>query len=150
MGQLTAVSTYKTWFKKLREEKALLEYSLRSHQPSKIRNEDDLVEQLLPNLGNLFEIYEKSNITQKHTLIKGVFKDNLAWGDDMFRTTFIDPTFNDNILKFRKKGLLFNEQPFKVLGLSPVSTRRRNRTGTVSYRCLRPTRLPVPPAGRLY
>ena len=26
-------------------------------------------------------------------------------------------------------------------------TQRRNRTGTVSYRCLRPTRLPVPPAG---
>ena len=28
-----------------------------------------------------------------------------------------------------------------------LCTQRRNRTGTVSYRCLRPTRLPVPPAG---
>ena len=36
------------------------------------------------------------------------------------------PTFNDNILKVKQKGLLFNEQPFKVLGLSPVSTQREH------------------------
>ena len=66
----------------------------------------------------------------------------------MFKTAFIDPTFN-NILKVKQKGLLFNEQPFKVLGLSPVSTQRRSRTGTVSHRCLRPARLPIPPAGHV-
>lgn len=44
----------------------------------------------------------------------------------MFRTTFIDPTFNDNLLKIKKKGLLFNEQPLKVSGLSPVSTQNRD------------------------
>jgi len=36
-----------------------------------------------------------------------MFKDNLVWGDDMFRTAFIDPTFNDNILKVKQKWLLF-------------------------------------------
>ena len=122
-------STYQTWFQKFKEEKAVLEHSLNKNEPSKIRNEDELVERLVPNLGNLYEIYEKGNITQKHTLMRGVFKDNLAWGDNMFRTAFIDPTFNDNILKIKQKGLLFNEQPFKVLGLSPVSTQCRSRTG---------------------
>ncbi|RZL19582.1 MAG: hypothetical protein EOO89_02920 [Pedobacter sp.] len=116
-------STYQTWFQKFKEEKAMLEYSLKGNQPSKIRNEDELVDRILPNLTNLYEIYQKSNITQKHTLMRGVFKDNLVWGDDMFRTAFIDPTFNDNLLKVKQKWLLFNEQPFKVLGLSPVSTR---------------------------
>lgn len=143
-------STYQTWFQKFKEEKAVLEYSLNKNEPSKIRDEDELVERLLPSLGNLYEIYEKSNITQKHTLMRGVFKDNLVWGDDMFRTAFIDPTFNDNILKIKQKGLLFNEQPFKVSGMSPVSTQRRSRTGTVSHRCLRPARLPIPPAGHSY
>lgn len=143
-------STYLTWFQKFKEEKAMLEYSLKGNQPSKIRNEDDLIERILPDLTTLYEIYEKGNITQKHTLLRGVFKDNLVWGEGMFRTAFIDPTFNDNILKVKQKGLLFNEQPFKILGLTPVSTQRRNRTGTVSYRCLRPTRLPIPPAGHLY
>lgn len=140
-------STYQTWFQKYKEEKAMLEYSLSGNQPSKIRNEDELIDRILPNLTNLHEIYQKGNITQKHTLMRGVFKDNLVWGDDMFRTAFIDPTFNDNILKVKQKGLLFNEQPFKVLGLSPVSTRSRSRTGTVSHRCLRPARLPIPPSG---
>ncbi|MEJ2901624.1 hypothetical protein WAE58_04285 [Pedobacter panaciterrae] len=102
--------------------KAMLEYSLSGNQPSKFRNEDELIDRTLPNLTNLYEIYQKGNITQKHTLMRGVFKDNLVWGDGMFRTAFIDPTFNDNILKVKQKGLLFNEQPFKVLGLSPVST----------------------------
>lgn len=143
-------STYQTWFQKFKEEKAVLEYSLNKNKPSKIRDEDELVERLLPSVGNLYEIYEKSNITQKHTLMRGVFKDNLVWGDDMFRTAFIDPTFNDNILKIKQKGLLFNEQPFKVSGMSPISTQRRSRTGTVSHRCLRPARLPIPPAGHSY
>ncbi len=142
-------STYQTWFQKFKEEKAMLEYSLKGNQLSKIRNEDELVDRILPNLTNLYEIYQKGNITQKHTLMRGVFKDNLVWGDDMFRTAFIDPTFNDNILKVKQKGLLFNEQPFKVLGLSPVSTRSRSRTGTVSHRCLRPARLPIPPSGHV-
>jgi hypothetical protein len=101
---------------------------LNKNEPSKIRDEDELVERLLLSLGNLYEIYEKSNITQKHTLTRGVFKDNLVWGDDMFRTAFIDPTLNDNMLKIKQKGLLFNEQPFKVSGMSPVRTQCWSRT----------------------
>ena len=140
-------STYKTWFQKFKEEKATLEYALTGNQPSKLRNEDDLIERLIPNLSNLHEIYEKGNITQKHTILRGVFKDSLTWGQDMFRTTFIDPTFNGNLLKIKQKGLLFNEQPLEILDVNPFSTQCRSRTGTVSHRCLRPARLPIPPTG---
>ncbi len=142
-------STYQTWFQKFKEEKALLEFALHGNKKSQIETSDDIIERLLPELSNLYQIYEKGNIIQKHTLIRGVFKDNLVWGEGMFRTAFIDPSFYDNVLKIKEKGLLFYEQPSRILGLSPVSTQRRNRTGTVSYRCLRPTRLPVPPAGHL-
>ncbi len=142
-------STYQTWFKKFKEEKAVLEYALSDDKKSKVDSSDDIIERLLPELSNLFQIYEKGNITQKHTLIRGVFKDNLSWGSEMFRTTFVDPTFYDNILKVKEKGLLFYEQPSRILGLSPVRTQRRSRTGTVSHRCLRPARLPIPPAGHL-
>lgn len=35
--------------------------------------------------------------------------------------------------------------------LNPVMcTQRRSRTGTVSHRCLRPARLPIPPAGHYF
>lgn len=90
-------STYKTWFQKFKEEKAVLEYQLNGMKKT-IDDSDDIVERVLPNLGNLYEIYEKGNITQKHTLIRGVFKDSLLWGEGLFRTAFIDPTFYDNVL----------------------------------------------------
>ena len=91
-------STYKTWFQKFKEEKAVLEYQLNGTTKKAIDNSDDIVDRILPNLGNLYEIYEKGNITQKHTLIRGVFKDSLLWGEGSFRTAFIDPTFYDNVL----------------------------------------------------
>lgn len=43
----------------------------------------------------------------------------------MFRTTFVDPTFYDNVLKVKERGLLFYEQPSRILGLSPASTDQR-------------------------
>lgn len=87
-------STYQTWFKKLKEDKAILEYSINSGSLPKINKNIDIIQRLLPRLSNLYEIYEKGNITQKHTLIKGVFKHNLHWGDGAFRTNYIDPTFH--------------------------------------------------------
>ena len=115
-------STYQTWFKKLKEDKAILEYSINSSSMPKINKNIDIIQRLLPRLSNLYEIYEKGNITQKHTLIKGVFKHNLHWADGAFRTNYIDPTFHDNLLKIKEKGLLFNEQPFRKSDINPIST----------------------------
>lgn len=95
---------------------------MRDDKKSKLGSTDDIVERMLPELSNLHQIYEKGNITQKQTLIRGVFKDNLSWDKDVFRTASIDPTFHANILKINKKGLLFSEQSSRFLGLNPVST----------------------------
>ena len=139
-------TTYQTWFKKYKEEKASMEMSLNGNPKSKIEI-DSLIDRVLPSLTNLFEIYEKCNIFQKHAIVRGVFKDNLVWAGGLLRTAFIDPTFRHNLLKINKKGLLFYEQPFDSSDISPVCTRSRSRTGTVSHRCLRPARLPIPPSG---
>jgi hypothetical protein len=96
----------------------------------KVDKSDDMIERLLPELSNIYQIYEKGNIIQKHTLIRGVFKDNLLWGGGMFRTAFIDPVFYDNVMKVKKKGLLFYEQPSQIFDRNPVSTQSRGRTGT--------------------
>jgi len=118
-------STYQTWFKKFKEEKAVLELALDDKKKPKVDTSDDMIERLLPELSNIYQIYEKGNIIQKHTLIRGVFKDNLLWGGGMFRTAFVDPVFYDNVLKVKEKGLLFYEQPFQFSNLNPVSTQTR-------------------------
>lgn len=61
-------------------------------------------------------------------------------GHGSFRTKSLDRTFHDNLLKFNKKGLPFNEQPFKKLTMNLVSTQEEIRTPT-------PVRAPAPQAG---
>ena len=72
-------STYQTWFKKLQHEKRLVEAVLNSDEKPRIKSDKDIVERLLPRLENLFLFYDKSNVTQKHTLVRGSFKDSLLW-----------------------------------------------------------------------
>lgn len=133
-------STYQTWFKKLQQEKRLVEAVLNSDEKPRIKSDKDIVERLLPRLENLNLLYDKSNVTQKHTLVRGLFKDSLLWGQGSFRTKSLDRTFYDNLLKVNKKGLLFNEQPFKKLTMNLVSTQEEIRTPT-------PIQAPAPQAG---
>lgn len=143
-------STYQTWFRKFREEKAEIEIALKAMDKPKTKAENEsIIDRVLPDLTNIHGIYDKSNIFQKHVIVRGVFKDNLVYSGGSLRTAYIDPAFHHNVLKIKKKGLLILEQPFRKSDLSPVSTQRRSRTGTVSHRCLRPARLPIPPAGHL-
>jgi site-specific DNA recombinase len=67
-------STYQTWFKKLQHEKRLVEAVLNSDEKPRIKSDKDIVERLLPRLENLNLLYDKSNVTQKHTLVRGLFK----------------------------------------------------------------------------
>lgn len=119
-------STYQNWFKKLKQDKAILESSIGQRQ-SPANTSNSLVNKILPHLSNLSDIYNKSNVTQKQTLIRALFKDNLTWDDGMFRTKCIDPTFYDNLLKVNKKGLLFYEQPFAKSDNNPISVPQRTK-----------------------
>ena len=133
-------TTYQTWFKKLQNEKRMIEAVLNGDEKPRIKSDKDIVARMLPRLENLFLLYDKGNVTQKHTLIRGLFKDSLLWGHGSFRTKYLDRTFHDNLLKVNKKGLLFNEQPFKNLNKNLVSTQEEIRTPT-------PIQAPAPQAG---
>lgn len=121
MNNEVETSTYKTWFKKLTEEKSELELAMKP----KFRQNDyaeKSIGRTLPHLKNLFQIFELCNIYQKHAIVRALFKDNLAYGGGMFRTNFIDPTFIANALEMNKKGLLDYEQSFQFSDKIPIST----------------------------
>lgn len=92
-------------------------------------------------------IYSNATLSRKQSLIRGVFKHNLTYVDGTFRTASIEPAFRDNALIANKKGLLEIEEAKDIWDEIPSSTQGRDRTGTVSHWCLRPTRLPIPPPG---
>lgn len=132
-------STYQSWPKKLKEEKSILEYELKPRSKI-VQDDDEIVLRILPNLSNLFGIYDKCNVTQKHAIVRGVFKDNLVNAGGQFRTNYIDPTFHHNVLNTNEKGLLFYEQSFQKLNEKSLSTREQIRTAT-------PLPAPAPQAG---
>lgn len=136
-------TTYQTWFKKFKEEKAILETSL-DPKESKKAIKSDVIVRVVPALTNIFGIFDKCDIYQKHAIIRAVFKDNLCYGGGMFRTPYIDPTFKDKILILKKKGLLFYEQSFKISEDNPLCTLEGTRTPDPRFRkpLLYPAELP--------
>jgi site-specific DNA recombinase len=143
-------STYQNWFPKFQEEKLALELLIKGKNEKIQTAENAVFDGYIPYMKNIFDIYDKCNIYQKHAIIRGVFKQNLVWGEGELRTPLINPVFEDKLLIIKEKGLLFYEQPFRNQDKSPISTQCRSRTGTVSHRCLRPARLPIPPTGHFF
>lgn len=111
MNNEIASSTYNTWFKKYQEKKGQIEWSLKDKKIIPVRS----FEFYLPMLTNLFGIYEKSNVYQKHAIVRAVFKDNLAYGGGMFRKPFVDSSLSHNTLNInKKKGCSFTNNPYKI------------------------------------
>lgn len=48
----------------------------------------------------------------------GGFKDNLMYDEGSFKNAFIDPVFENDMLKINEKRLLFCKQPFRESGLT--------------------------------
>lgn len=99
-----------------------------------------IAERVIPFLRNVYLIYEKCNIFQKHSIVRLLFKENLAYGVGSFRTNYIHPAFHANMLEMNTKGLLIYEQASKKLTKSSLSTQEEIRTPT-------PIRAPAPQAG---
>lgn len=97
-------STYQTWFKKYSLEKAKLTGEVKDRGLGQAKEKSAKLSRLLnfiPNLKNLYAIYEPADLFQKHSLVRGVFKDNLSYADGMFRTPYLNPIFNHNILNIK-------------------------------------------------
>lgn len=121
MNEEIEASTFKNWFQKYSSERAMLLKeigSLKQNGTDKWQR----MEKLMPALTNLFDIYEKANISAKNKLVKAVFKHNLVYSDGAFRTPFINDAFALNYLNTNKKGLLFVEQPLAFSGQNPFSS----------------------------
>lgn len=110
--------TYRKYFKKFQLEKALLNEEITFL--TKVQD-DNFNEQLrlLPYLVSVPAIYEKANLNQKHSLLNGVFKHGLSYGEGAYRTPYVNPAFRHNLLKINKKGLLFIEQPSRDFNTIP-------------------------------
>ncbi|MHB8206441.1 recombinase family protein [Mucilaginibacter sp.] len=121
MNDEIEASTYKNWFQKYSSEKALTIKDITTLKNSGLDKWQRL-ERLMPALTNVFDIYEKAEISAKINLVKGVFKHNLVYSEGAFRTPSINDVFAHNYLKAKEKGLLFVEQPLVFSGQSPFSS----------------------------
>jgi site-specific DNA recombinase len=121
--------TYRKYYKKYQYDKARLTDEL-GHL--KGLNGDRLDEQLalLPHLASLSAMFEKANINQKHSLLKGVFKHGMTYSEGAFRTPWINPAFTHNLQIINKKGLLFLEQPSPEFDTIPCGAEEGTRTPT--------------------
>jgi len=69
-------------------------------------------DRLVPALTNLFDIYEKADLTVKNKLVKAVFKHNVVYSEGAFRTPSVNNAFALNYVKTNgKKVALYRTTP---------------------------------------
>jgi len=88
---------------------------------------------VLPYMLNLPKIFKDSSLAQQHAIINEVFKRGLTFKDGAFRTFWINPEFEPNLLILKEKGLLFLEQPFDFSLDFPSGGGRGIRTYIVKH-----------------
>lgn len=125
-------ATYKKWNKKFIAEKGQL---LKRKDELDGDLEDYINQELLvlPYMLNLPSIFEDSSINQQHAILNEVFKHGLTFREGMFRTPWIHPEFEHNLLKLKQLRLLEIEQPHdNSNGISYCGERGIRTLGTVA------------------
>ena len=121
------LDTYKRWYAKYSFEKGHIIDEL-----SKLNADNksvwDRLQNLLPKLTSLSEIYDRTSIKYKHQLIRAVFKHPITYSNGTFRTPSISELFAHNYLAIKEKGLLLVEQPSVFSGQIPFCSPEGNRT----------------------
>ena len=108
----------------------------------------ELYDNVLPYLSDLNFIYNKAeDVEEKQSFLKGIFWGGFTKEKIGGRTELINPMFYPNSLKIGELLRVKNVGKSNDIEDFPTCTRDRSRTGTVSHRCLRPARLPIPPPG---
>ena len=115
------ISTYKTWFKKLKEEKALLENSLKPNSSKMTGHE--IIEKALPSLRNYCGFMRKEISSKSILLLERCSKIRWLIVMGVFITPYINPTFEHNLLKMNEKGLLIYELKItEIFAKYPITT----------------------------
>jgi len=85
------------------------------------------LEFILPKLQNISEAYNLLPVAAKQAFLKVIFGETLNHTNGVYRTAFIHPLFNHNVLVMIEKGLLIKEQPVVKLGKKAQSGADRNK-----------------------
>ncbi|WP_257668284.1 transposase [Parapedobacter tibetensis] len=133
MNEVIEEDTFKKWMLKYKQDRSLLEEDIKYANVTSENHPLNTLKEVLPMLKNLRGIFQIATLPEKHALIKEVFKGKLAYENGTFRTAFINPVFESNIMKINEKGLLVIEKPPQIFGGVPPCTQGRDRTGTVSH-----------------
>jgi site-specific DNA recombinase len=103
--------TYKKWFAKLSAEKGVLETAIGNLAKSHA-NIFEKLQQAIPVLTNLSNLYLKISLPGKQALLKKVFEGGLVYDGHTLRTPRLHAALAHNYNNIKEKGLLLVEQPF--------------------------------------
>jgi site-specific DNA recombinase len=112
-------NTYKKWFKKYSCEKATLLSQIETLNQNH-SNKWITLQQMLPCLTQIPNIYRFANVCQKHSFTREVFKHGLIFKDCTFGTPYINPVFAHNEMILKQKGLLLIQQPSSYSEETPI------------------------------
>lgn len=82
----------------------------------------DKMNELLPLLTNVKELFLKLPLVKQQQFIRRVFDNSLSYYNDTYRTPFLHPLFEPKALSLNENRLLIIEQPVIKLGAIPVRT----------------------------
>jgi site-specific DNA recombinase len=107
-------STYKVWFTKLNSQKAVLENEIIELKKNN-KNIFDRLDEAIPVLTNLRNLYVSISLEGKQMLLNKVFEVGIRYDGKVFRTPMINPGLISNYMSIKEKGLLIVEQPDEFL-----------------------------------
>ena len=98
-------AVYNSWCEKFTNEKQTLEANI----TKELRNQSEynnIAAKLMTRRFNLYDLYQKNTVDQKHILVNNLFKDSLIWHEGIFLASFFNPFLQHNLVPILKKGLL--------------------------------------------
>ena len=78
-----------------------------------------VLNELLPRLSNVKELFDALPLVRKTAFIKAVFGNSLWYENKSFRTPELHPLFAHKELELKEKGLLIIQQPVNFSGITP-------------------------------
>lgn len=112
--------TYKKWHTRLFSEQAILEANvkeLRAPTDSWRGNSNKI-----DLLADISALYHSGNLANKQAFVRGVFNNQLSYGDGIYRTPYLLPLFQHKALILKEKKLLIYEQPAEKMNILGEST----------------------------
>ena len=119
--------TYKKGYKKFSMEIVRLKSEI-GNLSEDIEAEANQQVDLLPYLLNLPSIFEKATVNQQHSILNRVFKQGLTFKDEVFRTPWVNPHFQHNLLIIKGKRVAFYRAMLRFLSGIPLSGESGIRT----------------------